>query len=123
MRRVVLGGGIFLAAALGCAALLSAPVVQASETYEKATGLKCEDCHKHTKEQFSKDKVSDFEATKDLKTCGKESLEFLKKQAGFKELQKGEERSDADAKKWAIAHVKGKWKCSLQPAQGKPLPK
>jgi len=112
MRRIVLGSSIFLAAVIGCTCLVGTPRVQASESYEKATKLKCEDCHKHSKEQFEKNKVSDYDATQDLTKCGKESLEFLKKQTGFKELKKGEERTEAEAKKWAITFVKGKWKCS-----------
>lgn len=121
MRRTVIGGGILLAAMIGSAALVGSRGVQASEPYEKATGLKCENCHKHTKEQFEKNKITGYEATQDLKDCGKESLEFLKKQPGFKDLKKGGERSKAEARKWALALVKGRWKCSKQSAPGKPI--
>jgi hypothetical protein len=113
MRKELLAVTI-LAGTVISAGLSGTSPVRASEPYEKVTKLKCEHCHEHNKEQLAK--MSDYEATRDLtKKCGKESLEFLKKQPGFKELKPGEERSDAEAKKWALAFARAKWKCSEEP--------
>lgn len=108
MRKVILAG-VMLTGFLLNLGLLAGRPAGASEPFEKVTKLKCENCHKHTKEQFEKEKLSDFAATQDLKKSGKESLEFLKKQPGFTELKKGDERTDAEAKKWALALARGKW--------------
>jgi hypothetical protein len=113
MRKEILAA-TFLAGTVVFAALSVQPAVRASEPYEKVTKLKCEHCHEHNKDQLAK--MTDYEATKDLtKKCGKESLEFLKKQPGFVPLKEGEKRSDADAKKWALAFARAKWKCSEEP--------
>lgn len=113
MRKELLAVTI-LAGAVMSAALSGAHAVRASEPYEKVTKMKCEHCHEHNKDQLAK--MSDYEATKDLtKKCGKESLEFLKKQPGYKELKEGEKRSDDEAKKWALAFARAKWKCSDPP--------
>ena len=113
MTRRTLVGGVTLTAVTALTAFAGAQGARASEPYEKATKLKCEDCHEHTKEQFEAKKLTGFEATQDLKKkCGKESFEFLKKQAGFKALQKGEKRSPEDAKKWASVLFRARWKCA-----------
>lgn len=111
MRKLILAGAA-LSGLLLTAGLVTGRPAGASESYEKVTKLKCENCHKHTKEQFEKEKIPDYEATQDLKKSGKECLEFLKKQPGFVELKKGDQRTEAEAKKWALALARGKWQPS-----------
>ena len=113
--------GFLLASVLSVALCAGVPSARASEPYEKATGLKCDNCHKHTKEQFKEMNIKGFDATQDYKDCGKECADFLKKQKGYAALTKGQERSKADAKKWADLLVDKDWKCSKQSAPGKPL--
>jgi hypothetical protein len=108
MKNVILAGVLLSGLLLNTGLLASRPAA-ASESYEKVTKLKCENCHKHTKEQFEKEKLSDYAATQDLKKSGKECLEFLKKLPGYTEIKKGDERTEAEAKKWALALARGKW--------------
>lgn len=109
MRRTILAG-------LALAGLVTSTTfvgtARASETYEKATKMKCEQCHKETKEEFEKNKITGHDGIKNLLKCGKESHEFLKKQPGFKELKPGDKRTPEETKKWALALLRGKWKCS-----------
>jgi hypothetical protein len=117
MRRMLVGG-ITLAALAACTALMGITGARASETYEKATALKCEHCHKQTKEEFEKLNLTGYDAVKDLKECGTDSLVFLKKQPGFKPLKPGEKRTKAETKKWADALADEEWKCKHQSAPG-----
>jgi len=114
MRRMMIGAAALAALVAGIVSV-GAPSVRASEPFEKATGLKCEQCHKHSKEEFEKDKekLTGYEGTQDLvKECGKKSVEFLKKHADFKPLEKGGKRTKAETTKFAKWFVAEKWKCT-----------
>ena len=117
MRASVLGG-VVLAGLVGSTVVLGVQGARASESYEKATGLKCEHCHKHTKEEFKKLNITGWDGTQDYKECGKAADAFLRKQPGFKPLQKGQKRSVADTKKWADLLVDEDWKCKHQSKAG-----
>lgn len=111
MRRVLLGG-IVLTGLVASTSMLGMRSAGASETYERATNMKCEQCHKHTKEEFKAKNITGWDATQDYKKCGTECSDFLKKQLGYTPLKKGEKRTEEETKKWAVVLLKGKFKCS-----------
>ena len=120
MRRWLTGS--FALLFVGALALTAGtPQARASEPYEKVTGLKCENCHKHTKDEFKKLMIKGWDATQDYKDCGKECGDFLKKQPGYAALKKGEERTPKDAKHWAEVLDDKNWKCSKQSKPGQPI--
>lgn len=118
MRRILVGGAIF--AALVVPAVVGTQTARASESFEKATGLKCEHCHKHTKEEFKEQKITGWEATQDYKECGKTCADFLKK-SGINPLAKGEKRTEQQTKKTADLLVDKDWKCKHQSEPGQKL--
>ena len=121
MRRVALGSALALGL-VGSMLTVGLRGAVASESYEKVTGLKCEHCHKHTKEEFKAKNITGFEATQDYKECGKDAAAALKKAKGYTPLTQGQKRTPAEAKKWADALADMDWKCKHQKSPGQKLP-
>jgi hypothetical protein len=121
MRRVILAGTLLLGLAAGMTGVGLRGAV-ASEPYEKVTGLKCEHCHKHTKEEFKAKNITGYDGTVDYKECGKEAAAALDKVKGYKKLTPGQKRTPAETKKWADALADSDWKCKHQKSPGQKLP-
>lgn len=107
-----------MAAIAVCVGVGGGRQAKASESYEKATNLKCKHCHKIDKDDFKAKKIEGWDAVKDMDVCGDECLTFLKKQPGFKPLTAADKknRDVAETKKLALTLLRGKWKCKHQSA-------
>lgn len=119
-RRRAMPALAFLPTLLACATQPAGSAL-ASEPFEKVTRLRCEHCHRETREEFREKKITGHAAVKNLLDCGKDAHELLKKQRGFRPLKPGDRRTPAETRRWAGALADEEWRCRHQSGPGKPL--